>query len=120
VPVGGYQKLAYGPLVTVGRGQAEGGDDAFGGYREGHLEAVDPFGLRDAPAEGCLPGEQALAAGPYTNHRRHKGGIEHVVDGRGLEERLGQVLLQRPQLRFEGTDASIELALAQEIREVGA
>src|SRR5215208_4992204 len=52
VTVAGHEGVCYGPLVGGGRGQPEGGDDAPRIDHQGHLEAVDPFGLGGAPAEG--------------------------------------------------------------------
>src|SRR5215204_6158490 len=52
----------------------------FGGYREGHLEAVDPLGLGDASTKGGLSGKQTIATRPNTYHSRNEGGIHHVVD----------------------------------------
>ncbi len=115
--VGGYEELAYGPLIAVGRGQTEGSDDAFGRYREGHLEPVDPFGLRDASAESRLSGEEALTTCSHPNYRGDERGIQDMVNGLGLEERLGQVSLQGSQFGFEGSDPTVELALAQKVRK---
>ena len=117
MPVGGYQELAYGPLVAVGRGQAEGGDDSFWGHRKRHLESVDPLRFRDASAEGCLSGEQALAARSYSHNRRDQGGVEQAVNVVVIGDRASEVALQYLELRLEGADAPVELALGKEVGE---
>jgi hypothetical protein len=120
VTVGADQELAYRSLVAIGWGEAEGGDDPFGTHREGDLEAVDPFGLGDAPAEGGLPGEEALAASADPHDRWDQGGVHHVVCLRAVGQRGGQVALRRTELRFEGTDAAVELAVGEQVREAGS
>ena len=66
----------------------------FGGYREGHLEAVDPLSLGDASTKGGLSGKQTIATRPNTYYSRNEGGIHHVVDLLRFGECLDQGALQ--------------------------
>src|ERR687889_1148031 len=103
VTVAGHEGVCYGPLVGGGRGQPEGGDDAPRIYHQGHLEAVDPFGLGGAPAEGRLPAEEPLAGRPHPHDGRDEGRVHHVVDGRRIGEFIGEGPLQSAQLGLQGS-----------------
>src|SRR5215208_1703115 len=118
VTVAGHEGVCYGPLVGGGRGQPEGGDDAPRIDHQGHLEAVDPFGLGGAPAEGGLPAEEPLAGSPHPHDGRDEGRVHHVVDGRRIGEFLGEGPLQGAQLGLQGSYPAVELALGAELREV--
>src|SRR5215207_2209205 len=74
----------------------------FGGYREGHLEAVDPLSLGDASTKGGLSGKQTIATRPNTYYSRNEGGIHHVVGLLRFGECLGQGALQRPEFGLLG------------------
>src|SRR5215212_3332657 len=118
LPAAGHKGVCYGPLVGGGRGQPEGGDDAPRIDHQGHLEAVDPFGLGGAPAEGGLPAEEPLAGSPHPHDGRDEGRVHHVVDGRRIGEFLGEGPLQGAQLGLQGSYPAVELALGAELREV--
>src|SRR5215212_12171619 len=86
VMVAGHEGVCYGPLVGGGRGQKEGDNDAPRIDPQGHLQAVDPFGLGGAPAEGGLPAEEPLAGRPNPHDGRDEGRVHHAVDGRRIGE----------------------------------
>ena len=66
------------------------------------------------------PQEQPLAGSPHPHYRWHQGGVHHTVECRRLGKILGEVPLQLAQLRLQGSDASVELALGAKHREVRA
>jgi hypothetical protein len=88
--------------------------------RESHLEAIDPLGLGNAATEGGQSSEEPLAACSHPHHCRDQGGVEYMVDLRVLGESLGHTPLKPPEFGFQSTDSTIELALAQQVREVVA
>jgi hypothetical protein len=113
--------LPYGPLLGGRRGQTEGGYYPARVYHQRRLEAVDPFGLGGAPAEGGLPAEEVpLARSPHPHEGREEGRVHHAIDGRRVRKSLGEGPLQEAQLGRKGSDASVELALRTEGGEVGA
>jgi hypothetical protein len=56
---------------------------------------------------------------PHPHDGRDEGRVHHAADGRRLRKILGEGQLQEAQLRLEGSDAPVELALRTEGREVG-
>src|SRR5215208_4583231 len=69
---------------------------------------------------GCLAAEEPLARSPHPHHRRDEGRVHNAIDGRRLGELLGEGELQEAHLWLQGSDATVELALRTEGREVGA
>jgi hypothetical protein len=91
--------LPYGPLLGGRRGQTEGGYYPARVYHQRRLEAVDPFGLGGAPAEGGLPAEEVpLARSPHPHEGREEGRVHHAIDGRRVRKSLGEGPLQEAQL----------------------
>src|SRR5919112_1433986 len=119
VAVVSHEGVAYGPLVGGGRSQEEGAYHALGVHHQGHLEPVDPLGLRRAAPEGGLTGEEPLARRPDSDHGRDEGGVQDPVDGRRLGEVPGEGSLDRAQLGLQGSYPAVELALGAQVREVG-
>jgi hypothetical protein len=105
VTVGDYEGLCYGPLVGGRRGRPEGGDHPVRVHHQGHLEAVDPFGLGGAPPERSLTGEKPLARSPHPHYGRDEGGVHHALESRRLRKILGEGPLQEAHLRLQGSDA---------------
>src|SRR5215210_21328 len=116
----GYEGVPYGPLVRGRLRQPESGDYALGVHHQRHLEAVDPLGLRGAASEARWAAEEPLARCPHPHDRRDEGRVHHAVEGRRLRKLLGEGTLQSAQLRLQGSDAPVELALGAQPREVGA
>ncbi len=118
VSIASDEELPDGALVAIGGGEAEGRYYAFRGDGQRYLEAVDPLGFGDVPLEGGLAGEEALTTGANPHDGRDQRRVQHPVDLRAVGQRRNQMPLQRAQLRLQGSDPTVELALGEQSREV--
>src|SRR5215218_11025811 len=81
------EKVSYGAVVGGCLRQPEGADHALWADRKCYLEPVNPLGLRDAPAEGGLPGKQSLARSSHPHNGRDESSVQDMVDLRNTTER---------------------------------
>src|SRR5215208_105868 len=120
VLIAGHENFCYGSLLRGRRSQEESREHPGWVHHERHLEPVDPLRLGGAASERCLSAEQPFARSSHPHDRWDEGRVQDVVDDRGLGELFGAGSLQEAQLGLQGSDASVELALGAEGREVGA